>query len=330
VLTVVSNVQAIGGANLSSNDIVVIAGSEMLHGPTDDEFARMAGDRSRHQTAVESYYTKKIEMALARLGAETVVMVSAEHDWSSVDTAARTLPGEAKVISLQETTSETTVTERPPEGAPGVNANPPYGGGADGEPTTKTETSEMIENSDYPETLTNTKLPPGRLVAMKVGIAVNGTEKPAVDADGNETGEMDYVPPPPELIATITSLAQHAVADATVADVITPPQISVTGVRFMRPTTVTAGVVTPSNWWQNSTVRLGGQLLLMLIAFFVIRSFMRRAMAVPGEEAEEVEEVVEVDHEAERRKRVAEEVERLSNEEPEAVASLLRTWMIEE
>ncbi len=175
------------------------------------------------------------------------------------------------------------------------------------------------------ETVTNTSQPAGRLTATKIGILVDGTWTPAVDADGNDTGEPLWVAPTAAKIDAIEQLALNTVPDGD-----TPPQISVTAYQFGVHTTLAAGLVVPPNWWQNSTVQLGGQLLLMLLAFFVVRSFMRGAMRPPEEEDEELEEVEQVDEEAERRKRVVEEVERLSRDEPEAVASLLRTWMTEE
>jgi flagellar biosynthesis/type III secretory pathway M-ring protein FliF/YscJ len=185
--------------------------------------------------------------------------------------------------------------------------------------------TETVENSDMSETVTNISKPAGRLTATKIGILVDGTWEPVVDADGNDTGETEWVTPTPAKIAAIQQLALNTVPDGDA-----PPQISVTPYQFTIPTTLTAGLVVPPNWWQNSTVQLGGQLLLMLVAFLVVRSFMRGAMRPPEEVDEELEEVEEVDEEAERRKRVTEEVERLSRDEPEAVASLLRTWMTEE
>lgn len=317
-------VQSIGGHSLSANDITIVAEGKVLHKPTNDEFALLAADRFEFKQRVEAHYQRKIEQALTILGEEATVLVSASFDWSSEETTARTFDL-GLIISLQETTSETTVIQRPPVGTTGVSANLPEGAGTNGEPITKTETSDVIENSELPETVTSTSTPAGRLAAMKVVIMVNGTQVPVLDDDGNETGDTDYAVPEQGQLDAIEQLAMNAVASG-IAD----PQISVEGYQFKRLAAAAAGVVIPPNWWQNSALQLGGQLLLMLIAFFVIRSFMRRAMVAPEEEVEEVEAVVEIDEEAERRKRVAEEVERLSREEPEAVASLLRTWMTED
>ena len=62
----------------------------------------------------------------------------------------------------------------------------------------------------------------------------------------------------------------------------------------------------------------------------LIRFFMRRAMVMPAAEEEELVELPEVSASELRRQEIASEVERLSAEEPEMVAALLRTWIAEE
>jgi flagellar M-ring protein FliF len=324
IAAVLQIVQSIGGHNLSANDITLVGDGKLLHKPTNDEFALLAADKYDFQSKIEAKLERKLLSAFARTGDDVIVHVSATLDWSTEDSTARLL-GDPQTVSLLNSKSETTVHQAPPVGAPGVAANTPGGGAGIGEPTTKTKMTETVENSDMSETVTNISKPAGRLTATKIGILVDGTWEPVVDADGNDTGETEWVTPTPAKIAAIQQLALNTVPDGDA-----PPQISVTPYQFTIPTTLTAGLVVPPNWWQNSTVQLGGQLLLMLVAFLVVRSFMRGAMRPPEEVDEELEEVEEVDEEAERRKRVTEEVERLSRDEPEAVASLLRTWMTEE
>ncbi len=324
IAAVLQIVQSIGGHNLSANDITLVGDGKLLHKPTNDEFALLAADQHDFRSKIEAALERKLQLAFARTGDNVIVHVTATLDWSTQNTTARILE-EAQPISTLETKSTTTVQQGPPVGAPGVAANTPEGGAGAGLATTDTKTSETVENFDMSETVTNTSQPAGRLTATKIGILVDGTWTPAVDADGNDTGEPLWVAPTAAKIDAIEQLALNTVPDGD-----TPPQISVTAYQFGVHTTLAAGLVVPPNWWQNSTVQLGGQLLLMLLAFFVVRSFMRGAMRPPEEEDEELEEVEQVDEEAERRKRVVEEVERLSRDEPEAVASLLRTWMTEE
>ena len=57
---------------------------------------------------------------------------------------------------------------------------------------------------------------------------------------------------------------------------------------------------------------------------------MKRALVLPAAEEEEVVEIPEATKEDMRRMEVASEVDRLSQNEPENVAALLRSWMGEE
>jgi flagellar biosynthesis/type III secretory pathway M-ring protein FliF/YscJ len=69
---------------------------------------------------------------------------------------------------------------------------------------------------------------------------------------------------------------------------------------------------------------------LVLLAFLVIRTLMRRLVVLPPAEDEEVVEIPEASPAERRRQEIAAEVERLSQQEPETVAALLRTWMSQE
>jgi flagellar biosynthesis/type III secretory pathway M-ring protein FliF/YscJ len=69
-----------------------------------------------------------------------------------------------------------------------------------------------------------------------------------------------------------------------------------------------------------------------LIAFFALRSTLSKMVAAPGIPAPEFAPAEEyhVPEEVTLKERVKEEVTRLSREQPEAVASVLRTWLAEE
>jgi flagellar biosynthesis/type III secretory pathway M-ring protein FliF/YscJ len=69
--------------------------------------------------------------------------------------------------------------------------------------------------------------------------------------------------------------------------------------------------------------------LAIVAGFLLVRWFLRRAMVLPPEEEEEVVEIPAATAEDLRRREVATEVERMSHEEPEVVAALLRSWLSE-
>jgi len=81
----------------------------------------------------------------------------------------------------------------------------------------------------------------------------------------------------------------------------------------------------------SALVQWGGYVLkavLVLVGFLLARRAMLRIMAATPIEEEEME--APKPSTAEMRKRqIAEEVENLSQQQPEAVASLLRAWMTE-
>ena len=70
--------------------------------------------------------------------------------------------------------------------------------------------------------------------------------------------------------------------------------------------------------------------VLIIGGFILVRHFLRRAMVLPPEEEEEIIEIPEATMEDLRRQEVAAEVERMSQESPDVVAALLRSWLTEE
>jgi flagellar biosynthesis/type III secretory pathway M-ring protein FliF/YscJ len=77
--------------------------------------------------------------------------------------------------------------------------------------------------------------------------------------------------------------------------------------------------------WGSTALKV----LLVLAGFFVFRRFLMRVLVI----SEEEEEAMPSEHKPSmgemRRREMAEEVERVSTEQPEQVASLLRAWLAE-
>jgi flagellar biosynthesis/type III secretory pathway M-ring protein FliF/YscJ len=81
---------------------------------------------------------------------------------------------------------------------------------------------------------------------------------------------------------------------------------------------------------QNPQLWQALQIVLIIIAFILLRVFIRRAMVLPTAQVEEVVELPQTSPEEQAAAEIAAEVERLSQEEPETVAALLRTWIAED
>lgn len=89
-------------------------------------------------------------------------------------------------------------------------------------------------------------------------------------------------------------------------------------------TAMTASLMQNPQLWQAV------QGFLILLSFILLRIFIRRAMVLPTTEVEEVIEMPKMSEEDRHAMDISNEVERLSQEEPETVAALLRTWMAED
>ena len=327
VKAVVHTVSSYGGANLSPNNIVISTTEGIiLHSPSGDEFASLANDKLEVQVALERQRENKIHRIFDNLGVNAVISVSAFMDWTSEERRTRTLT-EGQVISSLTSESSTENIEQPPEGAPGAIANIPEGLGRPGGTGVTTSDSEIIENFEPSETVTSTTTPPGTVQKYLVSAFIEGTYTPAVDADGVETGEMDYQPLSDEDITRYSAYILNAVGSAK-----EPTELALYDHPFKLDPIAAAqvGLAAPVPWWQIPMVQLGLQFAAMVIALLLIRFLMRRAMVMPAEEEEELVELPEISTAELRRQEIATEVERLSMEEPEQVAALLRSWIAEE
>ncbi len=323
---VVQIISASGGANLGPDNITVIVNGKVAKEPIGDSVASAANDKLGLKLEYENTYQQKIEDALGKVGRRVVVNVNAELDWSSETTEARTVTEGVPISTLENTTTSET-REAPAEGAPGPNANVPTEAAAgEGGVVTSQEVTETIENLDVGESKTTTRTEPGTLKRITAAIFVDGTyDKPVLGADGTPTGEIEYQDPTPEFLESISEFALKTLgAGAQATD------ITVAALRF--DTTPPPSAVIPSGmvWYESQWLQALGQLFAMMTMFFLVRYFMRNALAMPKAQEEEYVEEAKADPEIERRRVVADEVERLSREDPASVAALLRTWMTEE
>lgn len=328
VKAIVNTVSSFGGANLSPRNIhVAMSDGTILHSPSTDEFASLAGDKLAYQMEFEESRQRKVMEQFRRIGVNAVVNVSATMDWSSEEKRQRDVR-EGTAISSLITESTTEDIERPAEGPPGALANVPGELGGPGATGIKTSESEILENFDPSETVTTTTSAPGRVTRISVAAFIEGNYAPATEgAEGEAAGAPAYIGLTPQEIQRYTDVIRTAVGQG-----VEPTEVIVYDRQF--ETDRLAGVppvVAPSAFsldapWFQWTWRIA----LVLLAFLVIRALMRRALVLPPAEEEEIVEIPEASPAERRRQEIAAEVERLSQQEPETVAALLRTWMSQE
>jgi flagellar M-ring protein FliF len=334
VKAVLHTVSSFGGANLSEKNIAIMStDGTVLHGISEDEFASLATDKLGVQVAYEQQAEKKIRDAFRELHVNAVVKVSAILDWTSEEVKDRKL-SEGQPVSTLVTKDETREAQPAAEGPPGAVANIPEELGRPNEKNLITTSTENIENSEPSETLRTTKTQPGRLKQYKVAAYIDPGYDPVVQngqpvLDANGKAQMQPKQFSPQQITEYSDFIRNAVGggDTVETDVVVYAQpFSLDQITAAPPETLPGVPWRESDWFQW-TWRIG----LVAFMFLLIRFLMRRALVVPTTQEEgEVLEIPEATPAERRAQEISSEVERLSQQEPDTVAALLRTWMSEE
>lgn len=323
IKAIVHTISSFGGPNLNEKNItVMLTNGQLLHSPDGEEFAALASDRFSAEVERVEYLEKKIKDALRESNMYGIVNVSANFDWTSEEKSetVNTL-GTPLATMITETSSST--TEAPPEGAPGVSANIPAGAGGAGSPSTLTTSEESITNNSPNVTITLTERKPGDTKVLTATAMLAKLQAPA-----------DALTDPPQYVPIETG-AETTQWTQFIASTIGAPiaNVSVSPLNYA-PVDLTGLGVVPSDLalsvWDRRWVQFTVQIALVLLGFIVIRIFVKRAMVLSTTVEEEIIEIPEATKEDLRRKEIAAEVERLSMEEPETVAALLRSWTAED
>jgi flagellar M-ring protein FliF len=321
---VVNMIARAGGSDLHPKNITLITtDGTVLHDPSDEEFASVASSKLEYLAELERMRERRIEESLAQLGVRGTARVSAKVNFNMTEVTSEKVE-EGAEVSTFTTTSSLTTRDLPPEGAPGALANIPPGATPEAGVQTSEETSEEIVNLEPSRTVTSTTTNPGDVESYLVTLIVEGNYE--TDDEGNRT----YVGLEEEDRQKYTDLAKAAVG---VGDVET--QVTVYDQAF--DIADLAGVQTGAAAMQNAETRqwvlqlvwYAAQVILILAGFLLIRSFLRRAIEIPDEEPGE-RELPTAAPEVLRRQEVEGEVRRMSDQEPEMVSALLRTWMTQE
>jgi len=327
VKAVVHTVSSFGGANLTRQNIAVsLSDGTILHSPSEDDFASVATEKHGVQFALEQEKENKIRRMFDDIGVNATFIVTASLDWTSEERKNRTVTEGATISSLISE-STTSTTDEPPEGSPGALAQIPEGLGGGGSSGVSTSDDEILENFDPSESIVSTSIPPGGVKKFWVSAFIEGGYDAAPVGDDGVVGEPIYTELTTEQIDKYSAIIMAAVGQGA-----EPTTIAIYDHPFKldRIAAAQVGIAAALPWYQIPMVQWGMQFAAMVIALLMIRFFMRRVMVMPAEEEEELVEIPEVSAAELRRQEIATEVERLSAEEPEMVAALLRTWIAEE
>lgn len=328
---IVSMVSRAGGANLNPGNITVATtDGKALHLPADSRFASIANDKIEYQDTVESRIERKIQERLDRLGVYGTVTVGAQIDFDEIETM-ESLVSEGTPLSELDTRQTITSTERLPEGAPGAFQNVPEAAAAPGGTQTNDEMRETLVNHEPSRTTRTVRTDPGNVVRYKVALVVQGESETVTDEAGNQTSQYTGLDERTRLaclsIAQSAVASENAEADVQITD---HPYVSagVTAVAAALQHREASEIRADRQRWINAALLLAA----IFAGLFLVRWALNKSIIYPSDERMEqpVKEIPEATLEDMRRQEVAADIARLSMEDPEAVAALLRSWMMEE
>jgi len=308
----------------ASNITVVDTQGNVLARPSDAPES-VAGHTSKQLDALteyEKYLESKATDALRKvLGPRRyVVTVSATLDFDEVKTEA--IDYEDGILKDEETSQEQMTTRQAlPVGPPGMTSGLPRVGGATSGTLTEKTSETMSTTFVTPETYTSTKKAPGTVKKLNVAALIEGKYE-----TDEESGERTYLAMESGEIEKLRGVVAAAVnLDETRGDVIT-----VNDMPFEEAAIELEVPGVP--WYAGLPV---AQIVLgvaAVVAFVLLRSVLSKMAAAPPAPVPEFAPVEEypVTEEAALKEKVKEEISRLSREQPETVASVLRTWLAEE
>ncbi len=334
IKAVLHTISSFGGANLSVDNITLTTTEGTpLHLPPSSEFASLANSKLEYLAELEKQREDRVVKDFERIGLRALVKVSAIVDFDSqTDTINKA--DEGTPVSTMTTTTTTSTKEALPQGAPGAMANPPEGSVTPGGTSTTEEKEESIEN--YQPTTTESKIvrEAGKVKRYIVGVLVEGESKKSTDASGKET--VEYVGLTQERRKVYEDYVRAAVGEGEEPTEITLSDQPFDITKLTEARTAFEDIERAKQW--DVVIQYGlnaGKVALVLIGFMIVRNLLRRAVVLPRPE-EALEESAPTfgkptaSPEDIRREEIAGEVARLSEQEPEAVAALLRSWLAQE
>ncbi|MCC6153929.1 MAG: flagellar M-ring protein FliF [Candidatus Hydrogenedentes bacterium] len=316
-------------AGLSKDHInLATTDGKVLHAPADSDFDSIASSKFDLARAYRNERKREAEDALKALGIRSVITVMLDVDHTTKK-ETKELYEKGVAVSNYKIKTSTTSSESAPQGPAGARANLPGDAqSAGGQQNEQTETQQLT-NTEPSVTRTTTESGPGDVTVTGATAIVEGKYEDEVDAQGAATGKKVYKARDKKELETYQSLVASAVGISDISKV----KISDHPFELQQLATATPGVAaaTPTAF-SFGALQLDGILKIVAVAllFFVVRFLALRATVRKERAEESVEiELPKASPDELRKREIATEVERVSQEQPEAVASLLRTWLSE-
>jgi flagellar M-ring protein FliF len=316
-----------------------------LNVPGEDGFGSAGDGMLDADRAYEREYKKKAEDALAAIGVASVVSVSVEKDYSRQSQYEEKFD-KGQVISVESDTTSVSSTDSLPQGPAGAISNLPDSDSViPGGTQTKEETESKVENMELPSTVTSTDFAVGRVKSVSASAFVEAKRVKVLDDDGNPTGEFSYEKYGVDEVESFKVTIATNIGRGMVKD-----DVEVTALDYPLDSIVVASAggmgATPDSgmlgkmnsvmgpfgisdvlWW-------GVRIAIVFVVLIILRKLLKGLVQEEMPEEEEVLEPLtlenELSPEAMRTQEIAEEVGKISQQEPEAVAALLRTWLTED
>lgn len=329
IKAVLGCISTFGGANLTRDHInLVTVDGKVLNAPSEDDFDTIANSRLAYLKNNKAFLEKNAEDALREIGVRSVVRVSLDIDQSRTTERSEDVTGGTVVSSLTSESSTENI-EANPEGPSGARANLPADAPVPGGTGTKQTESQTLENFEPSRTTVERVRAPGDTKVVRATAIVEGRYEDEVGENGEKTGEKTYVEPTKEDLDKYRALVAAAVgvSDENIEVQDHPFELE----QLAAATTAFDRVETAA--WQSDLVEWGiwfGKVALVVALFLVARRFLLRAAIRQDLMKEEPHlEIQRATPEERRRQEIAAEVDRVSQEQPDTVASLLRTWLSE-
>ncbi len=339
-------ITSFGPANLTKENVTLtLSDGTVLNAPGTDEFGGVSDKMLEANRSFEREYKRKAEANLAAIKVAAVVSVSVERDFSR-QTQYEEKFDKGQVISRESDSTTLSTTDSLPQGPPGAISNLPDGDSVvPGGTQTKEETESKTENMELPSTVTTTDFAVGRVKSVTASASVGAKQVDKLDEEGNPTGEFTYEKYSDEEVEHFKTTIANSIGygmtkdDVEIAALDRPLESMVfagaSGMSAAQETNFVGKMNSmTSQIMQNPIVWWTSRLLLVLAAFVILR---RLAKGFVEEEVPEEEEAVvasslghDLSPEDLRKQEIAEEVNNISQQEPEAVAALLRTWLTED
>ncbi|NUM53927.1 MAG: flagellar M-ring protein FliF [Candidatus Hydrogenedentes bacterium] len=323
----VINTVASSIAGLSKDHInLATTDGNLLKPLADNDFDSIASTKLDLARSERNHLKREAEAALREFGIRSVVTVMLDVDnTTKKETKEQIEKGVA--VSTLKVKNQTNSSAASPSGPAGARANLPADAqNAGGESNSQTETQQLT-NTEPSRTTTITESSPGKVTVTGATVIVEGKYEDELDAQGAATGKKTYVPPDKKKLETYQNLVATAVG-VTVDKV----KISDHPFELQQLAAATPAVAAAASPLSFGAVQLDGILKIVAVAllFFVVRFLALRATVRKAQMDDSVEiELPKASPEELRKREIATEVERVSQEQPEAVASLLRTWLSE-